>query len=298
MGERRSGKGPNGRDYRRSHDAAGEAVAVAKTAKVPCTCGGMNENCAKCWGLGLVDPTPESPEALHIVTPAFSSTSDKAAATPPQGASVQSKGVGRKSVDPVPNIRKGGGCPYCKFVGADVPGHVKRSHGNQRYLEWIRYSPPISTSSRRKVPTTVLVVRGKLPRAHVEVCPFCKCDVHNLDTHLFHKHPGKSISRPPPRAPKPAALTLRAGTIEGPNRGVQDAEVKKYGVAKKRKTPKAPAKKKQQQSLAKKGKTPKPVAKKKKKQSLAKKGKTSKPQGRKWAVIVSGGGIETNRSRH
>ena len=36
-----------------------QTVIVWGAAKVPCTCGGMNENCSKCSGLGFVDSTPD-----------------------------------------------------------------------------------------------------------------------------------------------------------------------------------------------------------------------------------------------
>lgn len=189
----------------------------------------MNENCTKCWGLGLVTTGADSKVTFVSASAKPRSRRKKARieqavviTSRPRIAPVQKqakkaliapeprprqKQAKKAPIVPDPRPRKGG-CPFCSHTGPDIPRHVQTVHGDSHYRKWI------SCQAVPAVPVRTSHIQVFRP-THKETFSRSGKRVTKRNAHLSTKHfnRGSSASSGPPSPPVPAKLLLTSDTI-------------------------------------------------------------------------------------
>lgn len=145
---------------------------------LPCSCGGENSNCFKCFGTGLVPSAAGSlgrPKSAAIPSPSFSKSGVRKRAKPAQSQKGPSLAGSLSSGKPFKPVAAKTYCPICLQVipTGTLRAHRRWAHPTAQELE----ARPASFEPQQ--PTV------KPPQV---TCPFCNCSVRRLDKHIRKAH--------------------------------------------------------------------------------------------------------------
>jgi hypothetical protein len=145
------------------------ASSQSVTNQTPCSCGGSNDNCARCYGRGFIDTTRGSPDALPYtyVPPLMPQTRKKKKKKPGRTQNLS------RSHDSLPpsSTRSPAvvtvGCPSCEFKGNpyDFARHFSLLHGSKKQVPMKMRIYASSKIVRQRERPRQQVKNSQLPRS-------------------------------------------------------------------------------------------------------------------------------------
>src|SRR5208283_5840770 len=141
------------------------------TSQTPCSCGGSNENCARCFGRGFI-------EAGH----------NRSARSKKLGGRTQSTPLSYDALVLSAAMSSAEGavkCPACEFKGSTdaFTRHFAAVHGSKR-----------TTRGPQQIPVTAIPISSRAAsRAPITNCPLCNCQIRGdkLQKHVSSRCPSR-----------------------------------------------------------------------------------------------------------
>lgn len=151
-------------------------------SSTPCSCGGDNPNCFRCWGTGMVEPA-----TLPDTGPKGNNRNSRKRSSSQSGAI---RGVGDSPAPPRKPIAI---CPQCGVSVRRLERHMAKAHGSSKPKAAQISTKPIAPSNDAfGKPVLQPISTGnpgdqlserKKPALHV--CPVCAAQVKSLEKHAM-----------------------------------------------------------------------------------------------------------------